>query len=368
MMRKARASAPDYVFLGLTGALTLFGLIALSSASSVLSFERFQSSFYLLGHQFLFGLIPGFILFAVALRTPYGVWRRLAVPLLGATLLLLLLVVIPGIGSSFGGARSWFTIGQFSFQPSELAKLTFLIYLAAWFEARGADVRDTRYGLAPFLALLLAMTILVALQPDVGTMLIIAVSAVALFVAVGARWHHVGAIAAGGVALLALLIKVAPYRAARLAAFVHPELDPQGVGYHINQALLAIGSGGFFGVGFGNSRQKFRYLPEVTGDSIFAIIAEEMGFLIAAGLIALIGALLWRMFRISARAPDRFSQYLVVGIAAWFGIQSFVNIGSMLGVLPLTGLPLPFISYGGTALAVELLAVGIVGSISRHAR
>lgn len=368
MMRRGSTNAPDYVFLGLVGVLVLFGLIALSSASSVLSFERFKSSFYLLGHQLLFGVLPGLILFTVALRTPYGLWRRFAPLLLGVTLLLLLLVVIPGIGQSFGGARSWFTIGRFSFQPSEFAKLALLIYLAAWFESRRERVAELHGGLIPFTVLLGAATFLIALQPDVGTMLILAASALVLFVIVGARWRHVGVILAGGAALLTLLIKVAPYRASRLAAFIHPELDPQGVGYHINQALLAIGSGGFLGVGFGNSRQKFRYLPEVTGDSIFAIIAEEMGFIVAAGLIVLIGALIWRMFRIAARAPDRFSQYLVVGIAAWFGLQSFVNIGSMLGVLPLTGLPLPFISYGGTALAVELLAVGIVGSISRHTK
>ena len=343
----------------------VFGLIVLTSASSVVSYEKFGSSFYLVRHQILFGVLPGVVFFLITLRIPYRMWRTLGPPLFFLTLLLLVLVVIPGIGRKLGGSRSWFTIGDLSFQPSELAKLSFILYIAAWFEMKREKLRELKFGLVPFGVIIGIPAVLIMLQPDIGTLTIL--GAIALFLAfiVGMRLKHLAGAIGLGTLLLFMLIKIAPYRTARLTTFVHPELDPQGVGYHINQALLAVGSGGLFGVGFGHSRQKFRYLPEVTGDSIFPILAEELGFLVSVGFVVLILVILMRMFRIARDAPDHFSKYTVIGIAGWLGIQSFVNIGSMLGVLPLTGLPLPFVSYGGTALAVELAAVGIVGSISR---
>lgn len=366
-MRK-QVAPPDYVFLALIGILLVFGLVVLTSASAVFSYERFGKSFYLTQHQILFGVLPGCIFFLAALRIPYGFWRKVAPFAYALILALLFLVIIPGVGSKFGGARSWFTLGAISFQPSEIAKLILILYLAAWFEKRGSGVTDLKYGFAPFAAIVGAVALLIVLQPDVGTLAILGAIALSLGFMSGLRLQHLGGAILAGVALLALLIKIAPYRAARLTSFIHPELDPQGIGYHINQALLAVGSGGIFGVGFGNSRQKFRYLPEVTGDSIFPIIAEELGFIIAAAFIILVVAILWRMFRIAKSAPDSFSKIVVIGVGSWFGIQSFVNIGSMLAIMPLTGLPLPFVSYGGTALAAELLAVGIVGNISRYAK
>ena len=367
-MLTTNANKPDYVFLGLVGALTLFGLIALSSASSVFSYERFGSSFYLIRHQLLFGLLPGIVAFAFALHMPYGFWRKYALYILLFTGGLLVLVLIPGIGRQLGGARSWFTVGSISFQPSELVKLSLLVYLAAWAENRHDRLTDFKEGFVPFMTVAGAVALLILLQPDVGTFAILGGMVLFLAFVVGIRLHYLGGVCIVGIILLLLLIKIAPYRAARITAFAHPEIDPQGIGYQINQALLAVGSGGFFGVGFGHSRQKFRYLPEVTGDSIFPIIAEEWGFFVSAGFVILLIVVLWRMFRIARDAPDYFSKYLVAGLAGWFGIQSFVNIGSMIGLLPLTGLPLPFVSYGGTALVVELAAVGVVGSISRHGK
>lgn len=362
----SRVNPPDYIFLSLVGTLIVFGLIVLSSASSVVSYEKFGSSFYLVRHQILFGLLPGVILFLGMIRIPFGKWRKLALPFFALALLLLILVLIPGIGVKLSGSRSWFGIGSFSFQPSEIAKLALIIYLALWLESRRDRIRDFKSGFIPLAGIVGIVAALILLQPDVGTLSII--GATVLFFAFIANVRMTHLLGALGVALLVLLImvKIAPYRTARFTAFAHPELDPQGAGYQINQALLAVGSGGFFGVGFGHSRQKFRYLPEVTGDSIFPIIAEELGFFMTAGFILLIAVILWRMFHIARDAPDLFSRYAVFGITGWFGIQSFVNIGAMLGILPLTGLPLPFVSYGGTALAIELAAVGIVGSISRH--
>ena len=199
-------------------------------------------------------------------------------------------------------------------------------------------------------------------------MSIMVAMALAVYFVGGASLWHLGLLGAAGVGLFALLIKVAPYRAARFMTFLHPEWDPKGVGYHINQALLAIGSGGLFGLGYGHSRQKFQYLPEVAGDSIFAVIAEEMGFFVATALLVLFLLLLYRGLRIAAAAPDAFGRYVVIGTLSWIVIQAFVNIGSMAGVLPMTGVTLPFVSYGGTSLAVTLASVGVVLNISRYGK
>ena len=190
---------------------------------------------------------------------------------------------------------------------------------------------------------------------------------VVYFVA-GAPWKHLGWMAGGGLALFFILIKIAPYRAQRLTTFLNPELDPQGIGYHINQALLAIGSGGFFGLGLGHSRQKFNYLPEAAGDSIFAIIAEEMGFIFSVGLVLLFFALAYQGIKIARGAPDAFGKLLSVGIITWIMFQAFVNIMAMLGLLPLTGITLPFISYGSTSLVTSLAAMGLLINISRQTR
>jgi len=209
------------------------------------------------------------------------------------------------------------------------------------------------------------IALLLILQPDIGTMSIIILTSLVVYYVGGANLVHMAGVGIAGFLSLLVLIKMSPYRAARLMTFLHPELDPQGIGYHINQAFLAIGSGGFWGRGFGLSRQKFQYLPEVAGDSIFAVIAEELGFMIAALVILAFLYLMYRGFKIAQNAPDSFSKILVVGIVSWIMIQAFVNIGAMVGLLPLTGVPLPFISYGGTSLFVLLGACGIVINISK---
>ena len=361
---------PDYIFLAIVSAIIFFGLIMLTSASGPNGYEKFGDSFYYIKHQLIFGLIPGIAGMLVFMRIPYKKWRDHAFSLLLISIGLLLLVFIPGIGSEFGTSKSWISVfGVFSIQPAEVVKLTFLFYLAAWLELRGKSrVSDVYSGFLPFMLALGTIMVLMILQPDIGTMsIIVAMSLVVYFIA-GAPLTHIGALLAGGSVMFGLLIKMAPYRAARFTTFLHPELDPQGIGYHINQALLAIGSGGFLGLGYGHSRQKFQYLPEVFGDSIFAVVAEELGFIIACAFILLFIALMWRGLKIALSAPDNFARYVVIGIISWFVIQAFVNIGSMVGLLPMTGVPLPFISYGGTALAIAMVGIGVILNISRYCK
>jgi cell division protein FtsW len=361
---------PDVQLLVIVGALVAFGLLMLTSASAPTGYERFGDSFYFTKHQLFFGLIPGVFFLYLLSRIPYAKWRVRAWGLLLISVGLLVLVFLPGIGAGFGTSRSWISVGGlFSVQPSELVKLTFLFYLAAWLEQRGErGVRDVHTGFVPFVSVLGAIMVLMVLQPDVGGMSVIVAMSMAVYFIAGAPLLHLGGLVAGGAALLSLLIAAAPYRAARFTTFLYPELDPQGLGYHINQALLAIGSGGFFGLGYGHSRQKFQYLPEVSSDSIFAVIAEEMGFVIGVCVLLLFLAFLRRALRIARAAPDPFGAYVVIGIASWMTIQAFVNVGSMVGLMPMTGVTLPFVSYGGTSLAVSLAAVGVMLNVSRYAK
>ncbi|MFA5187929.1 MAG: putative lipid II flippase FtsW [Patescibacteria group bacterium] len=359
----------DYRFIITLAVIIIFGLIMLSSASVSLAYEKFNNSYHYLQHQIIFGLIPGVILFFIFSLIDYRTWKKMAFWFLVSSVVLLVAVFVPGIGADYGNAKSWLDILGFSFQPSELVKLTFLIYLSAWLENRGQKkASDFTEGLKPFLSVLSLITLLLLLQPDLGTMTIILLVSLVVYYIGGAKISHLLGIGLASLLGLFVLIKIAPYRTARLMTFLHPELDPQGIGYHINQAFLAIGSGGFWGRGFGMSRQKFQYLPEVAGDSIFAIIAEELGFIVSALLILGLLYLVYRGFKIAQNAPDNFAKLLVVGVMAWIIVQTFVNIGAMVGLLPLTGVPLPFVSYGGTSMTVLLAACGIVVNISRQTR
>lgn len=362
-----RHHEPDYPFLVMIGVILVFGLIMLSSASTVVGFQKFADPNYFLKHQALFGVAIGLVAFFVTSKLNYNVWRKYAVPLAAITVVLLVLVLIPGIGVSVLGAQRWIGIGGLTFQPSELAKLSFILFLAAWLEKR-TDRDLAAAGLMPFIALLGIIGILIMLQPDLGTMTVIGAVAIMVYFTADAPLKHFGWILAGSAGLLALLIKIAPYRAARLSVFLNPELDPLGVGYHINQALLALGSGGLFGLGLGHSRQKYNYLPEVAGDSIFAIIGEELGFILAAAVILLFAAVILRGLKIARKAPDKFAKYVVVGVMSWMGFQAFVNIGAMLSLVPLTGITLPLVSYGSSSVITILAGLGIVVNISKHTK
>ncbi|MBU4315418.1 putative lipid II flippase FtsW [Patescibacteria group bacterium] len=360
----------DRVFLVLIIGLTVFGILVLTSASGPSGYEQFGDSYYFVKHQVLSGLLPGIIAMMITMFIPFTLYKKVAFPMLIISIVLLGLVFIPGVGADFGTfAHSWVQVADLSFQPAEIVKLTFLIYLCAWMAKRqGAKIQDFSEGLIPFLIIIGIIAGLILLQPDLGTLTVIAGTAFIIYFVAGGSIKHLLMLAGGCVVGFWILIKSSPYRAERFTTFLHPELDPQGVGYQINQALLAIGSGGLLGRGYGHSVQKFQYLPEVIGDSIFAIMSEELGFIFTMLFIVVFVIMILRGIDIARRVPDRFGSYLIIGIVSWFGVQAFINIGAMVGIMPITGVPLPFLSYGGTALVVSLAAAGVVLNISKYGK
>jgi len=366
---RSNLNRPDTTLLIVVGLILLFGLIMLSSASVAVGFNRFGDGGFYIKRQ-LVALVVGLVAFYFCYRADYHRWQKYSFPLFLLSLFLLVLVFVPGIGVGGYGARRWLDFYFFrSFQPAELVKLSLILYLAAWFTERGeAVMRNFKTGVLPFLGLLAVLFILIIKQPDLGTLLVICWIGLVLYFIGGAHPKHFAAIILSGLALLALAIKLAPYRLERVTSFLNPWLDPQGAGYHITQALYAIGSGGIFGVGLGHSRQKFLYLPEVTGDSLFAIIAEELGFVLTSLVIALFLVFLWRGSRIARGASDNYGKLVAVGITAWLVGQAFLNIGAITKTLPLTGVPLPLMSYGGTALVMTLAGLGILLNISKTSR
>lgn len=365
-MQSLRRQA-DYLLIAGFGILLIFGLLMLTSASAPIGYERFGDRFYFVKRQLLIGVLPGLLAFILASKLPYRALKVLALPAYAVSLILLILVFIPGIGSTLNtGANSWIVLAGFSFQPAEFAKIGLILMLSLCLYKQGEEVWSRR-GFAAALAIGFVPIGLVLLQPDVGTATILFMIVFGMLFAAGCRLSHLLALALVGLIALSLMIVAAPYRADRFMTFLHPELDPQGVGYHINQAALAIGSGGWFGLGLGRSRQKFAYLPEVHADSIFAIMAEEIGFIFSALFVILLIMLCFRGFRAAKSAPDAFGRLLVSGVMIWLVGQSFENIGAMLGIMPLTGIPLPFVSHGGTALLVGLASAGLVVNVSKNA-
>lgn len=347
---------------------TLVGIGLLTIASAGVSYGniRFGDPYYFFKEQ-LIGLAVGTVLLLLTERIPYQLWKRFVVPLFVVALVLLILVFVPGFGTTVYGAARWVDLGLFSFQPSEIMKIAIIFYLAAWLSRRGARTTEDFYeGFIPFFIVLSVVGFLIIKQPDTGTLGLIFCIALAIFFASGANLRHIAGLIALGFMALFVLIKVAPYRMQRFLVFLNPEHDPLGAGYQITQAFLAIGTGGWFGVGLGHSRQKFNYLPEPVTDSIFAVLAEETGLLGGALVVALFLFFLWRGIPVARHAPDKFGELLAVGIIAWVVCQAFINIAAITGLIPLTGIPLPFISFGGTSLAVLMAAVGVLLNISRH--
>lgn len=366
-MMTTNKTKPDLVLALTVFMLCFLGIVMISSASIVSSQERFGTNYYYAIHQ-LISLVIGLTLMLIAYFIDYRFWKKIAVPLFLASLVMLIAVFVPGIGKTFGGAHRWIGLGGIIFQPSEIIKLTFLIYLASWLERRGDKIGSFKLGFIPFAFLIIILGFLIMSQPDLGTLSIILGTAVVVFYVSGARLSH---LALGGVSLLVLLgilIKAAPYRLQRFLVFLDPSAQTLSAGYHINQALIAIGSGGLWGLGFGGSKQKYLYLPQAYSDSIFAIIAEELGFLRSLLVLAVFVFLALRGLKIAKNAPDNFAKLLAAGITAWIILQAFINIAAMLNLIPLTGVPLPFISFGGSSLIVSLIAIGILLNISKFSK
>lgn len=358
-------SGADKPLLYATAALFFGGLLILASSSMVISVKNSGSPLFYVGRQLLVGGGIGTILFSLAFFTPYRKLKKVALPGMILSFIMLAVLFVPELGYSWGGARRWLTLGPISFQPSEFLKLAFVIYLASWLDARRREVSSVSYGMIPFCIMLAVVGMFLVMQPDIGTLGVIAISAVLLYFLGGGKKSQIVTLGMLGLCLLFVLIQIAPYRLNRLTVFLNPGTDPQGIGYQITQASIAIGSGGFFGEGFGRGLQKYNYLPEPMGDSIFAIFAEEMGFLGATGLIILFGFFFWRGMTIARNAPDSFGKLLAAGISISIMTQAVINMGAISGLLPLTGIPLPFISYGGTSLAITLASVGILLNISK---
>ncbi len=361
-----KAHEPDYVLAVIIFLLTVFGLAMVASASMVKGQENFGDIYYYAKHQFFYGVFPGIFLFLVVQRIYYGHWKKLILPFLILAAAALALVFIPSLGFSHGGAKRWLIFGPLSFQPAEMIKLIFVAYLAYWFVEKKEKIKDFKETVLPLMIMLGILGILIMAQPNLGTLSIIVLAALLLFFIAGGKISHIAFLIIVLLTALFILIRLEPYRMNRFIIYLYPEMDPQGIGYQINQAMLAIGSGGFWGVGFLQGRQKYNYLPEPYGDSIFAVLAEELGFIGVFFLVALFLAFAWRCFLIAKNAPDQFSRLLAAGISLTIVLQFFINIGAISRLLPLTGVPLPFIGYGGSSLIFTLIGAGIILNISRY--
>ncbi len=359
-----RGRATDYGLLALIAGFLAFGLVMLASATGPVAFQKYGDSYFFLKRQLAFGLVPGALLLLVASRVSVAWLKKIAPYMLPLAAALLLLGFIPGLRAGYGSG-SWINLLGASLQPSEPAKLCLILYFAWWLARRDeADLKGFWTGFLPFAISIAVVVALMMAQSDLGTTSVIVAFLFTMYIAAGAPIRHLAVLFGAGFAMFLIFIKIAPYRADRLKIFLHPELDPEGVGYHINQAMLAIGSGGWLGLGLGKSRQKFQYLPEVAGDSIFAVVGEELGFFASTLLIFAFTYLVLRGLRIAERARDPFARYAAIGIVAWIGFQAILNISAMVGLLPLTGVPLPFVSHGGSAMVANLTAMGVLAAIS----
>lgn len=356
----------DKVFLAISSIIILAGFFILASASmGLLSREGVRFSTVIL-KQGIVGLGGGLVMFLIASRVHYKNWAKIALPLFALSFLASLLVFEPHIGFEHAGAKRWISLGLVTFQPAEFLKFAFIIYLASWISARKNDIGSFKFGLAPFVLIVSFVGAVLVLQPDLGTLTVILATSGFMFFIGGGKFKQIAILFLLGAVLLAALAFLKPHAMSRIMVFIDPSLDPQGIGYQMKQSLIAIGSGGIFGRGFGMSIQKFNYLPEPVGDSIFAVFAEEFGFAGSLFLVTLFLLFLYRGFKIVLAAPDSFARLLGSGIVILIVVQSFINIGAMSGIIPLTGMPLIFVSQGGSAFAFALAELGVLLNISKY--
>lgn len=337
--------------------LVALGVVFVFDASVAEAYQTFGDRFHFARQQ-VYWVVAGITVLLITSFIPMKMYKFASVPLFFVSLALLVAVLIPGIGTTVQGAQRWINLGAFRFQPAELAKLGVVLYFSQWLLKKHATI--------PFLTLVGLLFGLLLLQPDLGTALVLVSIAGSIYIGAGGSWKSV--LGAGGVGVVAivLMIAVSPYRMQRLAAFQDPERDPLGASYHIRQITIALGSGGLFGQGIGKSRQKYQYIPEASTDSIFAIAAEEIGFVGSIILLSLFLTVIWQGYRIAEHAPDQYSRLVALGITTWIGMQTVLNLGSIVALVPLTGVPLPYISYGGSAMISILAASGILIGIGRR--
>lgn len=345
-------------------ALTCFGVVMVFSASAVTADKRLHDSLFYFKRQGGFAVI-GFIIMLVTMHVDYHVWRRWAVPILILSLILLMAVLIPGIGGSAGGSSRWIKLfAGFRFQPSEFAKITLIMYMAFSLDRKQEKIKSFGAGFLSYMIVLMVLLALLLQQPDLGSAATLFLVAFIMLFAAGTRLSYILSVILLSLPLLYYLVMNVDYRKKRITAFMHPESDPLNTGYQITQSLMALGTGGLFGQGLGEGKQKLFYLPEAHTDFILAVIGEELGFV---GIIVIVGLfllLIMRSFRIAAEAKDTFGRFLALGIATLLGVESTFNMAVVTGMVPTKGLALPFISYGGSSLVVTMFAIGILLNIS----
>lgn len=356
----------DKYFFGIVVIITVIGLFAFISASLGI-LARSESLFYgVLFNQIVFGFLGGLGAMWLGFKIPYPFWRKYAFFMFIGTLAMTFLVFVPGLGFSHGGAQRWISIGPVSFQPAELLKIGFVMYFAAWLSWARKKQQEVKYKLLPLAIILAIIAFALLRQPDTKSLMLIIIASAAMLFVSGVSWKKIAIVAGIGALGIVALAFFRPYVMERVETFLNPSSDPRGASYQLRQSLIAVGSGGVFGRGLGQSVQKFNYLPEPQGDSIFAVIAEEFGFIGSTILVVLYVFLAIRGYKIALTAPDSFGRYLVIGLVTLIVAQSFLNITSLVGLFPLTGVPLVFISHGGTSLALALASAGIILNVSKY--
>ncbi|MDR3590086.1 MAG: stage V sporulation protein E [Negativicutes bacterium] len=360
-----RPRSPDFIIFFTVIALLGLGVVMVYSSSAVSAYVNFDDSYYFLKRQIVW-VVLGIAAMLFTMSIDYHVWRRLAKPVMLVTLLLLILVLVPGLGKVVNGARRWLGFGSLYLQPSEIAKLSMVLFSAESLTRNQDKMTSFIRGLLPQLLMLLLVFGLILKEPDLGTALAISGTVFVLLFTAGAKISHLASLGITGVAGIITAIIVEPYRLRRLLAFSDPWSDPLDTGYHIIQSLYAIGSGGLFGVGLGRSREKFLYLPEPHTDFIFAILGEELGFIGTVTVIVLFFLFAWRGLKVAISAPDIYGSVLAAGLTTMIVVQALMNIAVVTASMPVTGIPLPFISFGGSALIFTLAGVGILLNISRY--
>jgi cell division protein FtsW len=359
-------SPPDYVLLALVIGLSFFGLVMVFSSSFYLAISQGLGATYYVVRQAIWMLIGGAGLL-IAQRTDYRFWRKMALPLFGLTVALLLLVLLlPDELSERGGAERWISFGGFQFQPTEVAKFSLIVYLAAWLMGRGDKLRSTTVGLLPFGLIVGVLIGIMALQKNVSSALILTVIAISVYFAAGASLIHLGAGLAGALGVGWLLVQALPHASRRIEVFLDPWSDRLGGGFQPIHSLYALASGGWFGRGLGQGRQKFSWLASAHADAIFGVIGEELGLIGTLAVMTAFVFLAYRGYRIAARSYDPFAALLAVGITSWIIVQAFLHMAVVSSLIPFTGQTLPFISYGGTSVAMCLFAIGVLLNISKH--